>query len=99
MADVLSALGAVPTGFRESTLAKLLNDIGSEYNCNLLCMCVDAVLCFIESHRTSQWLFPKPSSTGMAFRDLIWNHDTEQVDSSSSALMLQSAYCFVIASS
>ena len=33
LADVLSALGAVPAGFRESTLAKLLTDSGtSNYN-------------------------------------------------------------------
>ena len=29
LADVLSALGAVPAGFRESTLAKLLTDSGT----------------------------------------------------------------------
>ena len=38
-----------------------------------------SLLCFVAAYHTSNWVFPKPSPTGIAFKDLKWNHARDQV--------------------
>ena len=92
LADVLSALGAIPSGFRDSTLAKLIKNSSKRIPSSLKQYTIlsfsphsphppppPLTLTLKAAYHTSTWVFPKPSPTGIAFKDLKWNHARDQV--------------------
>lgn len=80
LADVLNALGAIPSGFRESTMAKLLAD-SRKHVMNLPCWYIINTSP-IATYLMSTWVMPRPSLTAMAFRDLKWNHSGDYLQPS-----------------
>ncbi|XP_067319399.1 nephrocystin-1 isoform X2 [Anolis sagrei] len=59
--DALTTMGAVPAGFRPSTLAQLLEE-GIQF-------------------RASYFLQPELTSSGLSFRDLVWNSEKGTIQS------------------
>lgn len=71
-------MGAIPSGFRESTLAHLLSE-----NCNVhhwmqRCNCYTQFSTVADYH-TSSWLVPSLSPTFMSLVDLSWDHSKNKV--------------------
>ena len=68
-------MGAIPSGFRESTLAHLLSDSGN------MCIiyAVIQLLSAVADYHTSSWLVPSLSSTFMSLVDLPWDHSKNKV--------------------
>ena len=68
-------MGAIPSGFRESTLGHLLSDSGN------VCIIYSVIqsLSAVADYHTSSWLVPSLSSTFMSLVDLPWDHSKNKV--------------------
>ncbi|KAG9341788.1 hypothetical protein JZ751_018510, partial [Albula glossodonta] len=64
--DVLAAMGAIPPGFRPSTLSNLLSEVFNVYIAE-------------KTYRSSYYLQPELSPSQLAFKDLFWDPDTGSV--------------------
>ena len=74
LADVLNALGAIPSGFRDSTMSKLLKDSCKPVETNSFFGFKPIPMFNPATYLTSSWIVPHPSATGLAFKDLKWHH-------------------------